>query len=99
MIPAVPPSPPATVPAAGHMVLDTQRIGGRPRFLLTGERLVVQGTVSPFVAGQRVRVRFTEDGRGISTSTVSVLAGRSGMGRFRLAYTPRRPGLVQVLAT
>ncbi len=81
------------------MELHTQRIGGRPRFLLTGERLVVRGTVSPFVAGQRVTVRFTEDGRGISTSTVSVLSGSSGTGRFRLAYIPRRPGLVQVFAT
>jgi peptidoglycan hydrolase-like protein with peptidoglycan-binding domain len=80
------------------MALDTQRIGGRPRFLLTGERLVVRGTVSPFVAGQRVTVRFTEDGRVVSTSTVSVLAGSSGTGRFRLSYSPRRAGLVQVTA-
>jgi L,D-transpeptidase catalytic domain len=96
MIPAVPPAPPATPPIAGHMVLATQHIGGRPRFLLTGERLVVRGTVSPYVGGQRVKVSFAEDGRRIATHTVSVLPGSGGMGRFRLGYSPRTPGLVQV---
>jgi hypothetical protein len=95
------PPPPAPVPAtavAGQMTLATQRIGGRPRFLLTGERLVVSGTVTPFVAGQRVVVRFTRDGRGVATNTVSVLPGRNGHGRFRLGYASTRPGLVQASA-
>ncbi len=98
MISAAPPPPPSpsTAPLAVHMTLATQRLRGRPPFLLVGERLVVRGTVSPFVAGQSVTVRFEEDGRRVATSRVSVLPGSNGTGRFRLGFSPRRPGLVQV---
>jgi hypothetical protein len=98
MVAAQPPSPPPA-PAVGHVTLATQRLRGRPPFLLTGERLVVRGTVSPFVAGQSVTVRFEEDGRRVATSRVSVLPGSNGTGRFRLGYSPRGPGLVQVGAS
>jgi hypothetical protein len=81
------------------MTLATQRIDGRPRFLLTGERLVVRGVVRPFETGQRVTVRFELDGRRVATSTVSVLPGPGGAGRFRLGYSSSKPGLVQVSAT
>jgi hypothetical protein len=104
MVLAPPPSPPPTptttsAPLAGRMTLATPRSGGSPTFLLTGERLVVSGVVRPFVAGQRVTVRFERDGRGVDTSTVSVLPGPGGSGRFRLGYASPRPGLVQVSAT
>ncbi len=95
---AAPPPPAPPSPVAGHMTLATQRLRGRPPFLLTGERLVVRGTVSPFAAGQTVTVRFEEDGRRVATSRVSVLPASNGTGRFRLGYDPREPGLVQVTA-
>jgi hypothetical protein len=98
MVSTAPAPPPPTVPVVAHMTLATQRIGGHPPFLLTGERLVVRGTVRPFAVGQRVTVRFEEDGRRVATSTVSVLPGSSGAGRFRLGYSPSAPGLVQVSA-
>jgi peptidoglycan hydrolase-like protein with peptidoglycan-binding domain len=81
------------------MTLATQRLGGSRPFLLTGERLVVSGVVRPFEAGQRVTVRFERDGRRVATSTVSVLPGPGGAGRFRLGYSSPQPGLVQVSAT
>ncbi len=98
MIATAPPPPPPTAPVAGHMTLTTQRLRGRPPLLLTGERLVVRGTVSPFAAGQSVTVRFEENGRRAQTSRVSVLPASDGTGRFRLGWSPRRPGLVQVVA-
>ncbi len=95
---STPPAPPPAAPVAGHMTLATQRVGGRPPFALTGERLVVRGTVRPYAAGQRVTVRFEEDGRELATSTVSVLPGSDGTGRFRLGWSPSAPGLVAVSA-
>jgi peptidoglycan hydrolase-like protein with peptidoglycan-binding domain len=91
-------APPPTL-VAGQMTLATQRVSGRQQFLLTGERLVVSGVVRPFEVGQRVAVRFALDGRTVATSTVSVIPGPGGAGRFRLGYPGSRPGLVQVSAT
>ncbi len=98
MVAAPPPSTPPSSPVAGQMTLATQRLHGRPAFLLTGERLVVSGVVRPFEADQRVTVRFDRDGRNVATNTVSVLPGPGGAGRFRLGYSSSRPGLVQVSA-
>ena len=35
--------------------------------MLDGERLVVSGVVKPYVAGQKVVVRFSRDGREVAT--------------------------------
>lgn len=80
------------------MRLTTQHVRGRLPFLLSGERLVVSGVVRPFEAGQKVTVRFDRDGRRVAASTVSVLPGPGGAGRFRLGYSNSRPGLMQVSA-
>ncbi len=97
--PPPPPSiPPVTAPApvVGQLKLATR---GRASFMLTHERLVVEGEVKPYVAGQRVVVRFARDGRGVATRTVGVLAKGDGTGRFRLGYASRRAGVVSVSAT
>jgi hypothetical protein len=78
------------------MTIATRGSQGRPTFMLTGERLVVSGVVKPFLAGQRVVVRFERDGRRVATRTVGVLPGSNGTGRFRLGYASRRPGVVSV---
>jgi hypothetical protein len=98
--PAAPPAttPPPAVPVAAHVRLATPGVQGRQTFLLTGERLVVSGVVQPFVAGQKVVVRFARDGRPVATSTVSVLPASNGTGRFRLGYSSPRQGLVAVSA-
>ena len=66
--------------------------------MLTHERLVVEGVVEPYVAGQRVVVRFERDGRAAATRTVGVLAKGDGTGRFRLGYASPRAGVVSVSA-
>jgi hypothetical protein len=81
------------------MTLAAPQVQGRSRFLLTGERLVVRGVVRPFEVGQRVTVRFARNGRRVATSTVSVLPGPGGAGRFRLGYTSSWAGLLRVSAT
>jgi L,D-transpeptidase catalytic domain/Putative peptidoglycan binding domain len=80
------------------MTIATHAAHGRPTFMLDGERLIVSGVVKPYVAGQRVVVRFARDGRGVATNTVAVLPGRDGTGRFRLGYASPRPGVVSVSA-
>ncbi|HXB64598.1 MAG TPA: L,D-transpeptidase family protein [Solirubrobacteraceae bacterium] len=91
-----PPPPPAAV-VAGEMTLATQ-VDRRDAFVLDGERLVVRGTVRPYVAGQRVAVGFALDGRRVATRTVSVVPGRNATGRLRLTYRVSRPGLMRVSA-
>jgi peptidoglycan hydrolase-like protein with peptidoglycan-binding domain len=90
--------PPPAAPVVAHVRLATPAVRGREPFLLTGERLVVSGVVRPFVAGQKVVVRFTRDGRAVATKTVGVLPGGNGAGRFRLGYASPRQGLVAVSA-
>jgi peptidoglycan hydrolase-like protein with peptidoglycan-binding domain len=102
MIPATtaPPAPalPPSAPVAAHMTLATPGVHGRQAFLLTGERLVVSGVVRPFVAGQKVVVHFTRDGRPVATRTVDVQPSSNGTGRFRLGYASPRQGLVAASA-
>lgn len=66
--------------------------------MLTHERLVVNGVVKPFVAGQQIVVRFERNGREVATRTVGVLPGPAGAGRFRLGYASPRAGVVSVSA-
>ncbi len=98
MISTAPPPPPPSAPVAAHMTLTVQHAHGDPPFALTGERVAVRGVVIPFVAGQRVAVRFALDGRRVSSSTVRVLPVGNGAGQFHLGYSGSAPGLVQVSA-
>jgi L,D-transpeptidase catalytic domain len=98
MVSTAPPPAAPVAPVAGHMTIATQDTHGPPTFMLTGERLIVSGVVKPFVAGQKVVVHFERDGRAVATSTVSVLPGSNGTGRFRLGYRSPRQGLMTVSA-
>ncbi len=71
---------------------------GRP-VELTGGAWHVRGTVRPFVPGQRLRVRFTRDGRAVRTRRVALRPGPAGTGVFRLRYASPRAGRVAVVAT
>src|SRR5271163_2120206 len=59
----VPASPSSVAPPAGAMRLTWSKVGGKPLFTLVGARIVVHGTVTPYVAGQSVDVGFYLDGR------------------------------------
>ena len=77
------------------MRLALARAGGSPPFALTGGRIVVRGTVAPYVAGQTVQVSFSLDGRRVGLENVSVLPGRGGVGGFRVGFSSRAAGLLR----
>src|SRR5579864_299588 len=95
MIPA-PPTPPPAPPVAGALRFTIQHVHGRPAFALAGERIVARGVVVPFVAGQKVVVRFYRNGRKVEVRQVSVLPVGNGAGQFHIGYTSAGPGLVSV---
>jgi L,D-transpeptidase catalytic domain len=97
------PAPSVGTPAPGHIAVVLQSVGGSPPFALVGGRIVLRGIVTPYVAGQTVKVSFYREGRKVEVKTVSVLAGRSTTagstaGQFRIAFATRYAGLVQARA-
>jgi L,D-transpeptidase catalytic domain len=96
--PAGAPMPPAGTPVAGHMKLELQRVSGLPLFALMGKRIVLRGVVTPYVAGQTVKVSFYREGRKIEVRIVSVRAMPGGSGQFRISFATRDAGLVQARA-
>jgi peptidoglycan hydrolase-like protein with peptidoglycan-binding domain len=98
MIPAPPPvpAPPAAAPVNGRLELIVQHAHGRPPFALAGERVVARGVVIPYVAGQKVVVRFYRNGRKVQVKQVSVLPVGNGAGQFHICYTSAQPGLVKI---
>jgi len=97
--PATTPTPaPAPPPTAGKIRLVLQRVGGRPLFATAGQRFVVRGIVTPYVAGQTVKLSFYLDGRKVAVKAVSVLALGNGAGQFHLGYASGQAGLLQVRA-
>lgn len=97
--PVTAPAPAASpVPAEGRIQLALQHVHGSPPFELVGGRIVVRGVVTPYVAGQQVKVSFYREGRKVGVKTVSVLVASRGAGQFRLSYTSRDAGLVEARA-
>ena len=92
------PTPPAGTPVAGHMKLELQRVGGLPLFALMGKRIVLRGVVTPYVAGQSVKVSFYREARRIEVRIVSVQPMRGGSGQFRISFSSRDAGLLQAPA-
>ncbi len=92
--------PTTGAPAGGRIKLVLQKVGGNPSFALEGGRIVVRGIVTPFVAGQTVKVSVYREGRKVEVRTVSVLAGRStsAAGQFRVGFQSRDAGLVEMSA-
>jgi hypothetical protein len=90
--PTPPPAPiPAPTPAPAATGTLSLKVAGE---VLSGQRIRVEGTLSPAVRGQRVTVSFT---RGKKTlRTVKVRAGSGG--RFVVGFTSTRPGRVSVRA-
>jgi peptidoglycan hydrolase-like protein with peptidoglycan-binding domain len=73
----------------------------RQDFAVAGERMAVLGSVTPYVAGQRVTVTFYRSGRRALVRRVAVLPAGSptaASGRFRIAYSSSLPGTVAVAA-
>ena len=69
-----------------------QKVGGNPPFALVGRRIVVRGIVTPYVAGQSVKVSFYRDGRKLAVRTVAVLAPRQWHGPVPRRFPECRRG-------
>jgi lipoprotein-anchoring transpeptidase ErfK/SrfK len=99
--PSTPASAPPVAPVRGSLRLTIARTHrGRPGFAVAGESVVVLGSVTPYVAGQRVTVTIYRSGRRVLSRRVAVLAGATARaaGRFRIAYSTLEPGTVGVAA-
>jgi len=96
-----PPAPaPAPVPAPvpGSMKLVLEKVGGSPPFAIVGARIVVRGVLTPYVAGQTVRVSFYREGRKVAVKALSVLPLGNGSGQFHINFSSPDAGLVQARA-
>jgi hypothetical protein len=76
-----------------------QDVHGHPRFALSGERVVVRGVVLPYVAGQKVLVSFSRNGRTVQAKQVAVLPLGNGAGQFHVGYSSAVAGVLRVNAT
>jgi hypothetical protein len=99
---ATPPSttpPPAPAPATGTLALTLEKVNGKSSSVLAGDRFRVRGTVKPYVAGQKVVVRFYRGDKKLASKSVSVKATKSGAGQFVLGYKAKRAGHITVRAS
>jgi peptidoglycan hydrolase-like protein with peptidoglycan-binding domain len=74
-----------------------RHVHGSPPFELVGGRIAVRGLVTPYVAGQQVKVSFYREGRKVGVKTVSVLAVK-GAGQFQINFASHDAGLVEARA-
>jgi hypothetical protein len=81
------------------MALKLERVNGRHGAALSGTAVRVRGTVTPFVAGEKVTVRFFRGERKLRAKEVTVQPGPEGAGQFVLSHTERGAGRVVVRAT
>jgi lipoprotein-anchoring transpeptidase ErfK/SrfK len=99
---AAPVTPASSTPApsavAGSMRLVLAKVGGSPPFALLGRRIVVRGIVTPYVAGQSVKVSFYLDTRKVGVSTLAVSPTGGGKGEFRASFASHYGGLLRVRA-
>ncbi len=93
--PAPVPAPaaePAPEPKQGKLTLRTER-----RMGLVQSRVKVRGTLTPYVAGQKVIVRFYRGAKKLRVVEVSVK--RDGeVGRFTVGYAPKKTGRLTIRA-
>lgn len=98
--PATPPA--ATTPATPAPVKGTLRLklanvgsGG----VLAGRRWSVRGTLRPYVAGQKVTVRFHRRGKKIAARSLAVQPAGNGTGTFAVGFRAKTPGRITVSAS
>jgi hypothetical protein len=91
--PAAAQEPPPAPPAA-QLKLNLVRVAKNPTTALAGERFVVRGRLTPYVAGQSVKVRLFRKGRKLAAKTLRVRKD----GRFEAGMASGRPGRLSVRA-
>lgn len=88
----------AAPPPGGQLFIAVRHVHGKPPIAFVGQPLSVHGTVVPYVAGQRVVVRFYRGRRHLLSRVVAVRPTGKGVGRFRLSYSGAHSGTVTVRA-
>lgn len=88
----------AQEPVSAKLAVDLQKVGTVERNVtFTGKAFRVQGVVTPFVAGQRVRIRVTRGSQVISAKTKSIRPTSTGeSGLFRAEFRTKIPGKLRV---
>ncbi|MEO6496540.1 MAG: L,D-transpeptidase [Solirubrobacteraceae bacterium] len=94
-------SPPPAAPAKAKIALDLQKVGFVDRAVaFTGKAFRVRGTVTPFVAGQRVRLRAYRGKQLVSAKIKPIVASETGqVGLFRAEFKTKFPGNLRVGVT
>jgi L,D-transpeptidase catalytic domain len=92
-------APQPAAPPAARVQLTIQRARGNPPFFIAGQRMIVRGVVTPYVAGQKVKLSVYRDGRKVGVKVVPVLPLSATTGQLHIIYSSSSPGLVQVRAT
>jgi peptidoglycan hydrolase-like protein with peptidoglycan-binding domain len=80
------------------MRLVLQHTHGHPARAVVGERFVVRGILTPYVAGQQVVLSIYRNGRRVLSRHVGLSPVGNGTGQFHFSYKPPHSGLVQVRA-
>jgi hypothetical protein len=94
----VPVPPPAV--AAGKLTVALERVNGKSSAVLAGDRFRVRGTVKPYVAGQKVTVRFYRGAKKLASRAVTVKPSKNGAsGSFLLGYKTTSAGHITVRAS
>jgi peptidoglycan hydrolase-like protein with peptidoglycan-binding domain len=91
-------APTAPSPVAGQIKLVLEKVGGSPPFALVGRGIVVRGIVTPYIAGQTVKVSFYLNGRKETVKVESVRPLGNGAGQFHVGFSSHFAGLVQARA-
>jgi L,D-transpeptidase catalytic domain/Putative peptidoglycan binding domain len=97
--PSTPPVAPAPVaPAAGAVSIALQRARGRPPLAMVGHRVAFNGSVTPFVEGQKVKVSIYRDAKKLEVRELAVLPAEAGRGRFHFSLESSSAGVIKVRA-
>src|SRR5215471_15641785 len=94
-----PAPPPAPEPESGTITIKLQRVGSRG-IVLAGQRWRVRGLLKPYVAGQRIVVRFYRGKHRIGTKAAHVSPTSDGSsGTFLVGFRTKRTGKITVRAS
>jgi hypothetical protein len=90
------PAKPTPAPEQATVKIEVRHLQkGRAEIM---QKVPVTGTLSPYVAGERVEVTFYLDGHELFTRHLAVSKGKGGAGSFRTSITVRKDGRYAVAA-